>query len=124
MTARKPPNVHALSPHYRPSRHDPKPSPIPTGTPDKPAWLSPEASAEWDHAVAILEPTGWLCPTDQDSLALYAELYANFKKDPASVTAAQVTQIRLLMGELGMTPSARAKMPAPVKAKENQFEGL
>lgn len=124
MPARKPPSVHRLTPHYRPSRHDPKPSPLPAEAPAKPDWLSPAASLEWDHAISLLDGTGWLCPTDQDSLAMYAELFAAFKAKPSEATAAQVTQLRLLMGELGMTPSSRAKMPAPIYEKKNMFDGL
>lgn len=124
MSVRKPPSVHRLSEHYRPSRHDPKPSPIESGLPSKPDWLSSEASAEWDHAIELLEGTGWLCPTDQDSLAMYAELFSAFKANPREATAAQVTQLRLLMGELGLTPATRGKMPAPLLPKENPFEQM
>lgn len=126
MTSRrKPPEVVQLSKHYRPSRHAPKLSPLPSGTPAKPEWLSAEASIEWDRAVALLEPTGWLSVTDEHALALFAELYASFRKNPTEMTAALVAQLRVLMGELGMTPGTRAKMPmAPREEKGSPFDGM
>ncbi len=106
---KKPSNVHKLHGTFRPDRHGDDPD-IEIGAPIKPEWLSAAASAEWDRSVPIMEGAGYLSVNDQMPLALYCELVADFQADPKGFPAARLTQLRLLMGELGMTPASRAKI--------------
>ena len=57
------------------SRH-PRPT---SPAPEKPAWLSPDASAEWDRVAPELERLKLLTGIDGASLAAYCEAWAVFK---------------------------------------------
>ncbi|MFD8318610.1 phage terminase small subunit P27 family [Kitasatospora purpeofusca] len=71
--------------------------------PAAPAWLSPEAAAEWDRVVPGLADLGLLKPEDRAALASYCEAWSVF------VEATQVLQTE------GLTIEAKQGMlPHPV----------
>lgn len=121
---KKPASVHVLNGTYRPGKHGQEPE-IERGAPDKPIWLSKSAELEWDRVVPILEPAGYLAKSDAMALATYCELAAEFAAAPSEFRAGKIAQLRLLMAELGLTPSGRAKMPAgKSEGNKNPFEGI
>lgn len=120
---RKPASVHKLNGTYRQDRHGCKLE-LPSSGPEKPGWLSASAEVEWDRVMDIMADSGFLCRTDGAALATYCELLAEFAASPADFPAGRLGQMRLLMSELGLTPSGRAKMPERESHKDNPFEGF
>jgi len=53
---------------------------FPVAAPDKPDWLSADASAEWDCVVADLLTLGMICRLDKMALATYCEAVADWKR--------------------------------------------
>lgn len=81
---------------------------------DAPAWLSEGARVHWDRLAPMLSKSGVLKESDRDLLATYCETFAAYIEALRSGGAQMgvVQQLRQLMGELGMTPSARARIVA------------
>lgn len=78
----------------------------------------------WDEIVGLL-PAGVLQATDRMAVELCARLMANFRiKDDGDVTMAQVTQLRMALAQLGMTPADRSRVTAPKSAPANPFLAL
>jgi phage terminase small subunit len=95
--------------------------PINSGEPDTgpvdirvPDCLSDGARSHWQRLAPMLANAGVLKASDHDLLVTYCETFAAYldavRKGGASM--AMVGQLRQLMGELGMTPSARARITA------------
>lgn len=85
----------------------------PPGAPEPPEWLSSEAREEWDRVVSDLVASGCLARTDRAMLAMYSTLAAELRSDPVAMSAAKLTQLRLICGELGLSPIARLKIRLP-----------
>jgi len=118
---------------------NPEPS---TGEP--PAFLEPEARAEWVRLAPVLIAHGWLSILDEPLLATYvsalAELrrvegllreqgntYSDSKGDlrrrPESITASQLrTSIRGLGNELGLSPAGRSRLRSSPPEEEDPYE--
>ena len=116
-----------------PARHKPKiavhPSaagfkPAPVSPPDKPVWLSGGAAREWERVMPILIERGRIAEDDQMALAAYCELTAEFIASPTEFPSSKMTQLRLLMADFGMTPSARDKLPQGSGKPKNTFGDL
>lgn len=76
----------------------------------------------------MLAQSGVLKESDRDLLATYCATYAAYVEavQAGGASMAMVGQLRQLMGELGMTPSARArivvdKVPSNPDGKERFF---
>jgi phage terminase small subunit len=121
---RKPASVHKLQGTFQPCRHGGPEPEIELGEPEIPEWLSPAGVAEWRRICKILVPANYLAKSDAAALGMYCELVSQMSEDPAEFPAAKITQLRMLMGELGLTPASRAKMPAREKPKESPFKDL
>ena len=79
-----------------------------------PGWLSHDARLIFEARSAEIQAAGYWQPRYADSLALYSSLMAEYQRNPAQVSAAKVTQMRLLLSELALTPaSSRAVAPGP-----------
>jgi len=91
----------------------------PPATVKPPHWLSGPAVQAWDElktaANVVLEPG------DIPAFSLLSELYATFQSDPAGFGPSNTAQLRLLMGEYGLTPSSKARRPA---TQENPFASV
>jgi phage terminase small subunit len=85
------------------------PKPVNADLPEKPSWLSGRANAEWDRVVPDLIEKGLVIKIDSFAIAAYCEMYADFSENPGEFPSSKMTQLRLLMTDLGMTPSSRAK---------------
>lgn len=103
--------------------------------PDKPGWLSPEASKEWDYILPIIEDMGILGQADGHALAMYCTSYARWKEaertlqqeghtvatgsgslkpHPAwRIAQESFKQMTALLKEFGLTPAARARLVGP-----------
>jgi P27 family predicted phage terminase small subunit len=125
------------------NEHEPQPR---RDAPRMPAHLEPAARREWRRLVRILEPMGVLTEAEADLLALYASTYARWveasrllQEDGLIVLSGNGTPMRnpLLplieqctrtmtrcMGELGLTPAARARLVAPAAAVDELEELL
>jgi len=123
---KKPTSLHVVQGTYQPCRHDGNAdTETKVGEPEKPDWLSDEASREWDKTMAVLSQAGYMAQTDSVALATYCELVSEFAACPSDFPAGKLSQLRLLMADLGLTPSARTKMPIPQKGESsNPFEGM
>jgi P27 family predicted phage terminase small subunit len=100
-----------------------------------PAWLAPEAQHEWTRLAPLLTKLGVLTATDADALAAYCEAWTTWKQATQrirqdgmvlkkNVKGVEVlgispymkiahhamSQMRALLVEFGMTPSARARI--------------
>ena len=87
---------------------------------DAPDWLENAARAHWERLAPMLAGSGVLKESDRDLLATYCATYAAYVDAvrDGGASMAMVGQLRQLMGELGMTPSARARI-AVDKVPEN-----
>jgi len=117
------------------NRREPKPR---TKRPKIPAHLGPAARTEWMRVMRIMEPMGVITEAEADILAMYCNSYARWvqcnreierqgllilsdkgtaMRNPLLKVAddAERTMLRIL-GELGMTPSARVRLVAPESA--------
>lgn len=91
-------------------RQLPENEPKPTGKLEKPKWLKGKAGKIWNETAPKLF---WLTDSDSDKLAVWCGLYAEIAAGLAQVNSARLTQWRVLGSELGMDPSARAKITVP-----------
>lgn len=89
--------------------------------PEKPIWLSVTASREWDRVLPLLLESGRISQHDSMAIAAYCELAAEFIESPSEFPSSKMTQLRLIMGDLGMTPSSRDKLPQQDNGRENTF---
>ncbi|MCH8247882.1 MAG: hypothetical protein IH951_15965 [Bacteroidetes bacterium] len=81
---------------------------------EPPVWLGADARAIFADRVSEITEAGYWHARFVDSLALYASLMAEYQRDSAKCSAAKVTQMRLLLSELGLTPqSSRGVMHGP-----------
>ena len=108
----------------------PKPRPLPRNlrlarsvdaTPEKPAepepieppaWLDADAREIFATKAAQIRAAGYWAERFEDSLALLATLLAEHRRNPSGLSAAKLTQLRLLLSEHALTPaSSRAVAP-------------
>jgi P27 family predicted phage terminase small subunit len=120
------------------------------GRPVAPSHLSDVARAEFDRIVDVMDKLGTLSKSDGDSIALYANHYATWcaareviknegmitysksgfaVKHPAVTISNEASKsMQSLLGEFGLTPSARAKVnqvrPSEDDASVMKWEGL
>ena len=140
----KPVELHRLTGSYRADRHGGRMARQPGEIPDKPAWLPPEASAEWDRIAPTLAPLGLLTPLDRAAFVAYCLAWAEFvwavkevqqagityeaegklKPHPAVRIASNAAKLMLqLAGEFGMTPAARTRLRIELaEFEEDPFE--
>ena len=78
-----------------------KPEPI-----KPPAWLAGDAREIFATKAEQIRAAGYWSLRFTDSLALYASLMAEYQREPGQSSAAKITQMRLLLSELGLTPQS------------------
>jgi phage terminase small subunit len=103
-----------------------------------PAFLPPEAIAEWERVVSISQYSKALTEADRPTLALYCGLHAewmdsflprvDFEGKALPPRPMQTSRMALYMniaGKLGMNPSDRVKVHVPTEEKPaNKFAKL
>ena len=117
---------------HRAKRNEPKPRPI---RPACPAWLLPEAKAEWQRVAPELDALGLLTVVDMAALAAYAQAYARwqaaevvlaaqgatltarsgYQYPRAEVAIARAERRAMLAAgsELGFSPASRTSIHVP-----------
>ena len=125
--------IHQLRGTFRPDRHSDSVVPK-TGLPTCPAHLNSTAKREWKRVLSELGPIGLATKLDRSALAAYCQVYARWveaeeqikthgvlvkgsKGYPVlspylEVANKAIQQMRLLLAEFGMTPSARTRVSA------------
>jgi len=96
---------------------------LPPGVPDKPDFLNEFAAAEWDRIVEKLTGYGILSDLDGVALAVYCELYSEFRATRSlrlAFPAAKFAVLRAAYTDLGLSPAARTKIPGSKKAPEKK----
>lgn len=90
---------------------------------EPPEWLSDAARAHWERLAPMMARAGVLKESDRDLLATYCTVFAQYVeavKAGERVSMSVVGQLRQLMGELGLTPSARARIVADKAPEDDQ----
>lgn len=93
------------------------------GPGDPPSTWSPEQKALW-HEIVEAAPAGVLAPSDRLLIELAARNLANLRSAGGELTAAQSAEMRRCLGEMGMTPSERARLAVPTESHRNPFLDL
>lgn len=109
--------------------------------PIKPDYLNEIASKKWDETIAVLDELGVLSSTDADLLTIYCMTWANFraaqagvakhgltvegrdgpKRNPEDISSQQmVTALAKMVGELGLSPSGRARLKGATPKKDDK----
>lgn len=109
---------------HRENKSEPKPQ---SKLPNCPAWVNKEGKKEWKRLSGELTKIGVLTGADFVVLATLCQMWGEYVEgvqnlDPVSV--AHITQMRLYLVELGLTPSSRSKVVAngePVKDEWDDF---
>lgn len=73
--------------------------------PPVPSWLTVNAAPHWEMVAAQMVAERIWRPCFMTSLGTYCELLAVFLSDPQSFGPSKLGQLRLLAGDLGLTPS-------------------
>jgi phage terminase small subunit len=126
---RKPQALKVLQGTDRPCRNYPEPEfPAPAST-DPPDWLAgPEAVAEWGRIVGILDPARVLTAGDLTLLGHLCNMHDSAVRrwrSGLAPLAADLTQLRLVYAEFGLTPASRSKAGVvPKDQKGNAFTRL
>ena len=87
------------------SQAEPKPEPK-TAIPVPPAWLDDDARKIYREKAAQIQAAGYWDERFSDALTLLATLLVEHRQNPASLSAAKLTQARLLLSELALTPQS------------------
>jgi len=129
----------------RPDRRNPHEPAVEAATPRCPAHLGVEAKREWRRASKQLAAVGLLAQIDRAAFALYCDSYGRWVeateaiqtyglmlKSPngipmqspyLAVANKAAEQVRLLLGEFGMSPSSRTRVHAiPQEHELDEFE--
>ena len=102
----------------------PKPRPIPRNLrlapssdvpPEKPAepepiepptWLGSRAKKIFAIKATQIRSSGYWEPRFEESLALLSTFLSEYRRAPSKMSSARLTQMRLLLSELGLTPQS------------------
>lgn len=85
-----------------------------------PANLNP-LQVKWWHRIVKMAPDAVLTGADQVIVRICAVLAAEFASDPAKMPTARIAQLRSVMGELGLSPAARAKLATAPRDDDGEF---
>jgi P27 family predicted phage terminase small subunit len=120
-----------------------EPKPDKSKQPKMPDWLSDEAKIIWRRTIKQLKSMNMLYEADQDVIVAYVNAVVNYQKATELVDRSGVlikgrrdgvvknpavqiqrdaaTLIRMLAGELGLTPSARTRLKAEQSDESTDF---
>lgn len=112
--------LHVVGGTYRPDRHETAANaPEPTGRPVRPKFLKGRAAKVWSEYVGV---AFWLTDAESHILAVWCSLTAEIETSVALMPAARISQWRTLAAELGLTPSARARIGGKDGKKKSSKE--
>ena len=98
-----PRNVMMRVPEDKSEESTPEPKPE---IPEPPTWLDDDAKEIYRNKVGQIVVAGYWQERFEDSLALLVTLLAEHRRNQAGISAAKLTQLRLLLSELGLTPQS------------------
>ena len=73
---------------------------------EPPTWLGSRAKKIFAIKAAQIQSAGYWEPRFEESLALLSTLLSEYRRAPSKMPSAKVTQMRLLLSELGLTPQS------------------
>lgn len=88
---------------------------LPAGIPEPPMPLDADALEAWAYLLSESEYAVVISRVDRYTLAMFAKLWARFKRD--EIKATELQTLTGLIGRLGLSPADRAKIKAPEKEK-------
>ncbi|MCB1688655.1 MAG: hypothetical protein KDI33_09230 [Halioglobus sp.] len=91
----------------------------PLGSP--PDGFKPDEVAAWREIVERA-PLGVLTAADWQCVVLASKLFAEAMRDSESMNAARLSRLHSLLGDMGMTPSARASLSIAKPKEVNPFD--
>lgn len=106
-----------------PGRHPIQNEPVSPPIGGVPRHLSPEMRKAW-REIAGRVPKNILKRADEALLELAAAMMVRFRADPLGQSPAFLAQYRAALGELGLTPSARARLPGEPPPTKDPFDGI
>ena len=121
---RKADNLHRLQGTFNQTKHGDPTRDLPPGAPVAPDWMDDEMVQLFDEYVAALIPLGTLSTADATALAQVVILTLKLRRDPLEFTAADHTQLRMSMKEVGLTPLSRNNLGAALEKPANEFGDL
>lgn len=126
---RKPTRLKVLEGTDRPDRAHPEPDIPEASDLSAPDWLNgPDAADLWTKLAGLLGKVRVLSEGDLDALGHLCNLHGRcvrLWRAGESPTAAELTQLRMLFGEFGLTPATRSKAGQLGKEHdENPFNKL
>ena len=116
-------NVHRMRGTYRHRRHNDSEQPQPDALKARcPAWMNADGRKEWRRVLPALVQHKVLSETDLAVFTTYCQEWGKYvegERIGEPLPAARVTAMRMLMVEIGLTPSARTRLRAEAKAAES-----
>jgi phage terminase small subunit len=88
------------------------------GKPERPAYLTGRAVELWND---VISRATWLAWPDGPKAGMWCSLQAEFEASP-DMLSARIAQLRALGSELGLDPSARARLGADVAQPVDELE--
>jgi len=86
-----------------------------------PEGFKPDELQAWREIVERA-PMGVLTAADWHCVILASKLFAEAMRDTENMNAARLSRLHSLLGDMGMTPSARASLSIPQPKEPNPFE--
>ena len=88
---------------------------------DPPAHLSDEVKATWREIVSVSHYSV-LQASDVFIVEVCAGLLAELRRDPFNMMAARLTQLRISLGALGLTPADRSRLSVPENSRNARYK--
>ena len=99
---------------------EPEPSgPLPTEPPNH---LPDDVKEVWTEIVSVT-PLGVLGAGDRFIMEICSNLLSEYRRDPPAMNSARLTQLRISLGALGLTPADRNRLSVPQR-KVNIFDEI
>jgi phage terminase small subunit len=86
-------------------KKSPEPGPVKMDPPEAPDWLSPTAGEVWNETSRLMIVERTWRQVFASTLAVYSTLYSQFTETPDTFSATKLVQLRLLAGDLGLSPA-------------------
>jgi hypothetical protein len=122
---RKSTKLLELSNNYRGAqkqsrKNEPEVGPFPKKPPED---MSDEVQRAWCDLVSEIPPA-CLGSSDRFVVELASGLLAEWRRDPFAFNAAKLSQLRVVLGTLGLTPGNRSRLKAPEPEPVNEFDDI
>ncbi len=123
---RKPTKLLELSNNYRGEQkrsRENEPEPLGPFPKEPPEDMPDEVQRAWYDLVSEIPPA-CLGSSDRFVVELASGLLAEWRRDPFAFNAAKLSQLRVVLGTLGLTPGDRSRLKAPEPEPVNEFDDI